>query len=1807
MKAHLRILSALLTVSMLCSLALPAAGAVDNSPAAVPDTGTAVSGQPETVSEVTQPELPLADDTDDGSTPPETPPANTTADEGNDPGKDSDNGGDGGNTENTTDSANFSGAKGRIDITLRLDFEQSDKALTDHNVTVSLIKDTGKDSDGKDIDVTPEDTIKPGQDDKRAKRRTGMESIDFIDMAFEGLEPGTYTVRFTGDGYKPYSETVELKDYNKYIAVGTGDTTFTLGDVRGDGDVKQSDRDGITEAMRLLATEPDKVEAEVRRIYDLNSDGEINIIDLAYVNHNIEARGTSVVQDTTPLWPNNFEVTVESASDIVIEGSKGDATGANAVTKMLQNSEPLQISRKSENDTVTEISKNSPVALTLDLASQKLETSQINILSPEGAGEIQSGTVTVEYVDENGNYAEVTVDEDGNIVPKTQMLRHSIKPLPEGIYAIGVNEGRKTITINLGKRVVVKRITIEVTKTTDNKFATVETIEFLKEIVPENPIPNNITVKGLSAIPGNESITLKWGPLPNIEEYKITYRESGSSTDHASSPVYTDKLTADISGLTNLKPYEFTVMPVTRLDNGEEWTGNPVQITATPQGNQPPAKVNMVNVTSGNALLNVSWKSGKNATSYSVWYGTDREKLDEFQNGGTTEGQENTSLQLTGLTNDTTYYIYVLAHNQFGTSPRSNLAEGTPKTLKDELPEGLKGKDLVPDANIESMVLADPGNVHPSVTSLYADGKFPPEKLHDGHYTIDSSWVAKNWSGNERIITTFKEPVDLSAVIWIPCYDDPYPKNLRAYNIRVWLEGDDLNGEGRLIIPDPANGGQDANGGTGGGDVHTWPNIPNVGSIPTDQFAILALPQPIKNIKKISAGVEQRAYTLTSCSELLFMKSDPNGLAERIDALFKEGTLHTELSDAARNDTGTAAAIDTMLTELEDSKQWYLSYNVMKDELNLAKELLNATADKLSDSVLLMNGVNVSRTPAENYQQGGSSLQALGAAAKANDKFTVYADIPEGGKLTIIASQFHAEASAWSRTIGTIDSGRSELTVPTIGSTSGGRGGSLYYTYSGPNPEKVRLHLRRVTDIPTLELFNWNKMTEEERKARIDEYLDELSAYQSTANVDSTVNPLNVTEISLPSVLLSIPATSVNGRTADQLYNAALAWDDVSHICLTTQGIDNTYDKYDMATRQNIRCMQMFEGAFMYAAGNHIGIGFGSCGGMTGGRPIKSLSEDATANTLYGWGISHEIGHNMDKLGKAEITNNIYSLMVQTYDGKNNTLTSRLEASGKYAKAFTKVAQGYPGASNDVFAQLCLYWQLHLAYDEGRGTDNSDITGPMHFYNTFFKAWKAGTYTAGASTYDDRFALTASGVAGKNLTEFCERWGMTLSQSTKDKLATYPAEERAIWYLDDNSRRDRLNGIGNAVGTVSVTAEMAPSSSKTDVTEDGIKDETSNTDVLLTISSETNGGRVHGFEIVRNGRPIDFVTAENGSATYTDVISTANHRTFSYSVIGYDSLGNKIGEAEAENEIRIAYDMVVDPSKYECTIENGTATITLTDETSVSGMRISGNWKNGGNYTVSITSAASEDSPAKTTEARTGSFTAEENQSVDSGADKFLVYFRKPGTTDTRIWTYDAKTVTITGIPDGVTAEQIELISYAGDDIAFYEDAAVGILSADYVYGDNPEDVIEEGTLIVVGTYRGDPVWNTIRAVGEFTVTSADESKAPTSAKRPIDGQVLLLAEIPEDGAVSDISDGIFFFIPNVQREKDLQGIIEDGTHSDCTGSNVLPSRMKLELYRTRTPESKDDLDRKTAETIWINTPGGDDIPYIVLESEVNN
>ena len=92
------------------------------------------------------------------------------------------------------------------------------------------------------------------------------------------------------------------------------------------------------------------------------------------------------------------------------------------------------------------------------------------------------------------------------------------------------------------------------------------------------------------------------------------------------------------------------------------------------------------------------------------------------------------------------------------------------------------------------------------------------------------------------------------------------------------------------------------------------------------------------------------------------------------------------------------------------------------------------------------------------------------------------------------------------------------------------------------------------------------------------------------------------------------------------MYQNILAWEEELFIANKVQGIIDantalTSYTYPMTTRQNIRYMRMFAGAFMYAAGNHVGVEYGSTARPGPGQATSATGE-GNANGLFGWGIA---------------------------------------------------------------------------------------------------------------------------------------------------------------------------------------------------------------------------------------------------------------------------------------------------------------------------------------------------------------------------------------------------------------------------------------------------------------------------------------------------------------------------------------------------------------------------------------------------------
>ena len=112
-------------------------------------------------------------------------------------------------------------AAGSISATVRVDFPQRLEEIQKRSVQVEIFRD------GSDLGGLP---------------LGGGNWPGYLDFTVENLPQGEYTLEFTGEGYVPYTQRLTLGDCSQHVTLGTGDGTFTLGDVDGDGFVDRRDR-----------------------------------------------------------------------------------------------------------------------------------------------------------------------------------------------------------------------------------------------------------------------------------------------------------------------------------------------------------------------------------------------------------------------------------------------------------------------------------------------------------------------------------------------------------------------------------------------------------------------------------------------------------------------------------------------------------------------------------------------------------------------------------------------------------------------------------------------------------------------------------------------------------------------------------------------------------------------------------------------------------------------------------------------------------------------------------------------------------------------------------------------------------------------------------------------------------------------------------------------------------------------------------------------------------------------------------------------------------------------------------------------------------------------------------------------------------------------------------------------------------------------------------------------------------------------------------------------------------------------------
>ena len=391
----------------------------------------------------------------------------------------------------------------------------------------------------------------------------------------------------------------------------------------------------------------------------------------------------------------------------------------------------------------------------------------------------------------------------------------------------------------------------------------------------------------------------------------------------------------------------------------------------------------------------------------------------------------------------------------------------------------------------------------------------------------------------------------------------------------------------------------------------------------------------------------------------------------------------------------------------------------MEKELDNAEDILN---NQLSEPILIHNTITTRDT--DRGFSGLNAWQPLGITAAAGEEITLFVGHNTMGtgsntNLQLVATQYHAESGSVSKVVTTLKTGRNDVTIPKIWSTDEESGGALYIQYTGNNAnDRYSVRVNGGVEVPTLDLYGVTDA--QERQQRAEQYVEALKGYvEKMEAVHKKVHEnsgnesveyeyskenciLGATDILLDKMLFSLPAQQVLSGcegNAQKLLDSMDAMEGMMNLFYQHKGLNQTApDEKDRFPQRhlNIRYQRMFAGAFMYAAGDHIGIGWNETAGMMTGVPVQSDNGKYVSGRYFGWGIAHEIGHNINQsaYAYAEVTNNYFAVLAQAKDTNDSV---RFE----YPKVYEKVTSGTTGKSEDVFTQLGMYWQLHLAYDSG--------------------------------------------------------------------------------------------------------------------------------------------------------------------------------------------------------------------------------------------------------------------------------------------------------------------------------------------------------------------------------------------------------------------------------------------------------------------------------------------------------------------------
>ena len=1515
---------------------------------------------------------------------------------------------------------------------------------------------------------------------------------------------------------------------------------------------------------------------------DLTGDQKTDLADLEYFAKGYQAEGHTLACIEESVSAD--AISPKPGEDTNVEGNLEDLLkGEGNVTLSTQGG--------------TEISEEHPVSVEFDL-SESADTQIDGILiETNKENPIQKATVDITYIDAEGNEQTVTAPIENGV---EHLLRTSD-------VQVSMDEDGN-IQIHLGSQIAVKKVTLTIQgMQNNNNLAEISKVEFVNGMENRIPKPDMDIPTNLAVETGSEEFTLTWDACKNVTGYEVLIEHNGEQDTYTVKNNSLKVTSFNEKKLVNKEQYTAKVQSV----NGTWKSGYSESVTAVPKADKKPDAPENVKAVGKYKSVEVSWKNMKNTEFYNLFY---REKGQEEYTK--IENITTNSYTISELKENVKYEIYLTGVNELGESDPSLTSTAQTTDLEPAVMPKYKQINTSEEGQVSShIVSATRGRGEMKDSPLDLEGKTawgtvdnnPASHFYIADWDDGGEYTDFN---NKGFTFEFDQPYTMDTIGF---QEVTAQGNFTRISLKYW----DENGSEHVVDKNNLKI-----------EARTDKN--------NKRYYFIRIAEPIQ-AKKISFGIgrDYSGLRVITVSEISFYNYD--SLEDDIMGLY-EDELHTVLKGSVTEQT-IQDLRNRLQTKDEASGEYHPDKDRLEKELDNAEDILN---NQLSEPILIHNTITTRDT--DRGFSGLNAWQPLGITAAAGEEITLFVGHNTMGtgsntNLQLVATQYHAESGSVSKVVTTLKTGRNDVTIPKIWSTDEESGGALYIQYTGNNANDCySVRVNGGVEVPTLDLYGVTDA--QERQQRAEQYVEALKGYvEKMEAVHKKVHEnsgnesveyeyskenciLGATDILLDKMLFSLPAQQVLSGcegNAQKLLDSMDAMEGMMNLFYQHKGLNQTApDEKDRFPQRhlNIRYQRMFAGAFMYAAGDHIGIGWNETAGMMTGVPVQSDNGKYVSGRYFGWGIAHEIGHNINQsaYAYAEVTNNYFAVLAQAKDTNDSV---RFE----YPKVYEKVTSGTTGKSEDVFTQLGMYWQLHLAYDSGYNFKTYD-NYEEQLNNLFFARVDTYARNTAKAPAPQGIALTLSGdrdqdfmrlacaAAQKNILEFFERWGMIPNDETRSYAGQFETETRAIYYVNDDSRVYRLENSGSSLGSLGDVEAVGD-----DTTVSVNKDTANQVDFTLT-SKTIPEEDVLGYEITRTmisgGQVEKEVVGFTTENQFSDHVTTVNNRVITYEVTVVDKYLNR-SAAKTLTPVKIEHDGSLDKEFWTTTTKNMEAVHTedpgeadeqtpcapqqeapilkaVDNKTDTTYTGIAGdeaevlmqfNRKqviSGLKYTVNEGTAIKDYSiyvhgdNDEWTEVVKGSFDDKKVQTV---------YFENVDGKYVGTYSTDAVKLVIHNQKDTeISISELDVLGVTGDNVDFRSaqdgTSAIGRLASDYQYGETEADKIPAGSIVFVGSYKGNPAYNVV-----LLYDQDGNIVGGTNTDGSLKAQQIILADVPETGNIQDVSDGTWIYWIDPQDSAQLAG-----------------KQVRAELYRVNDAQTNEGQ-RLVSDSLYVEVP--QEMPEIEL------